>query len=333
MTAVANTKGTSVTVAGRLIDSHDQPRSCSVAEQANLRQSPLKARHRAVKVAAAVLDSQLTTIWQLVTKAGDPLADPEVIHQLRVSTRRTLAAFTLFKPLLPPKQRRRWVGWLRSIRLTSGAARDLDVLTDRIRYHLPPTVNDARPLQNLLELLSSHQVASRIPLQKHHAYLLRKHWPHRVDRLLATMSKNKNLTRFDSFINHRLTRAGHRFFKRVKKPSPTVADLHGLRIAGKRLRYSLELFPHQGEPELLRCQRSLKCLQDALGDLNDHASAAERFHQLCEEPLPVNILLLASKLQREEADLALLASKRFNDWWNHKRKRRLRNRFLKVITP
>jgi CHAD domain-containing protein len=333
MTAVAETKRSVTAVAGRPIDRHDQPGSRSVARQDSLEKSPLRARRRAVTVATAVLEEQLAKVWHLVADAGDPLADPEVVHQLRVSTRRALAAFALFKPLLPRKQRRRWVGWLRAIRRSAGAARDLDVLTDRIRHHLPPTAEAARPLQNLLDLLSDHQVASRIPLRQHHAHLLSKHWTRRVDRLLATLSKNKRRTRFGPFIHRRLARAGHWFCKRVDQPSQTVADLHQLRIAGKQVRYSLELFPYQDEPRLLQCQRSLKRLQDALGDVTDHAAAADRFHRLCEEPLPTDLLALTSCLQREEADLAQLASKRFNDWWTPKRRRRLRRRFFKVLTP
>ena len=320
-------------MAGRPIDRHDQPSSRVAATQDNLEKSPLRARRRAVTVAAAVLEEQLATVWQLVADAGDPLADPEVVHQLRVSTRRALAAFAIFKPLLPRKQRRRWVSWLRAIRRSAGAARDLDVLTDRIRHHLPPTTEAARPLQKLLDLLSDHQVASRVPLRQHHAQLLREHWTRRVDRLLATLSKNKCRTRFGPFIRRRLAQAGHRFCKRVDQPSQTVANLHQLRIAGKQVRYSLELFPHKDEPRLLQCQRSLKRLQDALGDVTDHAAAADRFHQLCEEPLPSDLLTLTSSLQREEADLAQLASNRFNDWWTRKRQRRLRRRFFKVLEP
>ncbi len=333
MTAVAETERSVAAVAGRPVDRRDQPGTSVAATQGSLKQSPLRARRRAVTVAATVLEEQLATVWQLVADAGDPLADPEVVHQLRVSTRRALAAFTLFKPLLARKQRRRWVGWLRAIRRSAGAARDLDVLTERIRHHLPPTAEAAHPLQNLLDLLSDHQVASRIPLRQHHAQLLRKHWPRRVDRLLATLRKNKCRTRFGPFIRRRLSRVGNRFGKCVDQPSQTVADLHRLRIAGKQVRYSLELFPHQDEPRLLQCQRSLKRLQDALGDVTDHAAAADRFHQLCEEPLPSDLLALTSSLQREEADLAQLALNRFNDWWTRKRQRRLRRRFFKVLTP
>lgn len=56
-------------------------------------------------------------------------------------------------------------------------------------------------------------------------------------------------------------------------------EIHAVRIAGKKLRYALEIrapaFPGQG---LARCQRSLEQLQETLGRCTDHAPAADRFH-------------------------------------------------------
>lgn len=49
--------------------------------------------------------------------------------------------------------------------------------------------------------------------------------------------------------------------------------LHQFRIAGKRFRYTLEIFADVYGPALERKLKALKTLQDALGDLNDVATA------------------------------------------------------------
>ncbi len=51
--------------------------------------------------------------------------------------------------------------------------------------------------------------------------------------------------------------------------SPTSAGLHRLRLAGKRLRYSLELFVECYGPGLQGHLRSLRTIQDRLGAISD----------------------------------------------------------------
>jgi CHAD domain-containing protein len=60
-------------------------------------------------------------------------------------------------------------------------------------------------------------------------------------------------------------RAGREFL--ASRPSP--AQLHELRLATKRLRYTLELFRRCYGPELERYLAELQVLQQALGELND----------------------------------------------------------------
>jgi len=51
-----------------------------------------------------------------------------------------------------------------------------------------------------------------------------------------------------------------------------------LRIAGKRLRYALEIFAGVlPRASIERLYRPLQALQNVLGEVNDHASAIERF--------------------------------------------------------
>jgi CHAD domain-containing protein len=297
--------------------------------EAGIRLSPKQPANR---VAAALLRNRLTTVWDLCQEAGDPLADPEVVHRLRVATRRSLAAFSLLKPLLPRKQHRRFVRWLRNLRRAAGTARDLDVIAERLQHHLPPDADPENTLVKLLNLLGDYQVASRVPLQKWHHQLLRSNWPQRIDELTRGLTTKKKCKRYGSFVSRRLTRCGERFFATAGHSATRADDLHQIRIEGKRLRYSLELVPTQSrKPAHDRCLRSLKKMQVALGDFTDHTAAAGYFERLREEGLPIELMPLVEELGREEYPLAELAQQRFTTWWNNKRRRRLRRRFSKTL--
>jgi len=66
--------------------------------------------------------------------------------------------------------------------------------------------------------------------------------------------------------------------REVMARPPDAAELHSLRLATKRLRYTLELFRPCYGPGFARCLAALRVLQQLLGDVND-ITAAERVLQ------------------------------------------------------
>jgi CHAD domain-containing protein len=58
----------------------------------------------------------------------------------------------------------------------------------------------------------------------------------------------------------------------AQKPDPT--RLHSLRLATKRLRYTLELFRPCYGPGMMRCLAALRAVQQLLGEVNDVAAAS-----------------------------------------------------------
>ena len=80
--------------------------------------------------------------------------------------------------------------------------------------------------------------------------------------------------------------------KHIRKPYKTFAkfsnstkknpkQLHSLRIAGKKLRYALELMPNEDTNcSLEKCRTSLKKIQKKLGDFTDHTAASEILNQI-----------------------------------------------------
>lgn len=95
--------------------------------------------------------------------AGSP-RDIQRVHQLRVATRRAIAAIDAFRDLLPTKRADWFTKQLRRIRRAAGEARDLDVLTDR----LTGETGDApggQARRRLVAMLSKQRQFARQPIR------------------------------------------------------------------------------------------------------------------------------------------------------------------------
>ena len=113
------------------------------------------------QVAMRTLRGRLRAVWAEAHAAAEGTA-PEHVHRLRVATRRTLAAFDVFRDVLPAKRAAWFRKRLRLLRRAAGDARDLDVLTGRLGQ------NDARPSARarLVAMLSKQRTVSRGPIRE-----------------------------------------------------------------------------------------------------------------------------------------------------------------------
>ena len=125
-----------------------------------------------VKVAARSLRKRLEAVWRELGAACRPRHDPERVHQLRVATRRTLAALTAFRGVIPGKQRIWFEKRLRRIRRAAGSTRDLDVLTGRLQDEaVEPTPASTRQTRaalvrdRLVTMLAKRRDVSRQPIR------------------------------------------------------------------------------------------------------------------------------------------------------------------------
>ena len=208
--------------------------------------------------------------------------DPEGVHQFRVALRRMRSALVVFKTVLPPEH----TAWLNreASRLIDvlGPARDWDVfITETFA-----TVRAARPDDETLERLSeaseterarAYEQAEALRAPDYTEFLLR------FGRWIETAGWRDGAN--PAVLDQPLARLGGRLLdkrhKRVLKRGRDFeqlsdADLHRLRISLKKLRYAGEFFAAQfpdGKPRPYI--RTLRRLQDDLGQLND-AAVAER---------------------------------------------------------
>jgi inorganic triphosphatase YgiF len=222
--------------------------------------------------------------------------EPEGVHQMRVAVRRIRSAISAFKKLLPAADRR-WIsselGWLAEI---LGSARNLDVLaTDlltpaRAALSQEPRIPDLAAAIDAARRAAYEQVERAIFSERHASGMLRlSHWfearawsedPARRSALLTSP--------IGELAPHLLDRRWRELRKRSKRFSRmTARERHQLRIAAKKLRYTIELlgslFDHD---ELQRFVKRLKRLQDDLGYANDVRVARDILPALSAQTVP-----------------------------------------------
>jgi CHAD domain-containing protein len=229
------------------------------------------------------LDELVEELHQNVPKALKEW-DADAIHDARVATRRLKAAIDLLQFVLSDHHRKPFGKALRKLRKCLGTLRDLDVMIEN------------------LALLTSHRTHGAA------AAWLRDHLIHRRDEAhdesrqgasaaamlakLATWADVRDEVieareAIDSLLAESLHLQLDAFAERADGIVPTNGsdsnepkdrqdpstrsgqDPHQLRIAGKLLRYTLELAQAQGHKLPASVTRSFKKMQERLGDWHD----------------------------------------------------------------
>lgn len=245
--------------------------------------------------------------------------DVEYVHQLRVATRRAVATLRLFEDVLPARRgawmRRR----LRRLRRVAGDARDFDVLLERLSKD--PDFAEFRGVWKRVRRLRRD---AQPRLRKAARRLRRKKFKQRGKQLLRRVrwrgepsaeptfqaaARSGLLPLFDDF-----------FAAQQALTNADIETLHKLRIAGKQVRYALEVYAGAlGGAEFDAAYREVEKLQQQLGTVNDHATAAARYRRWSDtNPWQREVEALERLLAKEEEQLRL-SRERFVLWWTHER--------------
>lgn len=297
-------------------------------------------------VAERTLRKRLGAVWTILPRACSPAGDPEQVHQLRVATRRALAAIKAFDELLPAKRQAWFEKQLRRLRQAAGEARDLDVLTTRLAHDLdrgaapaarPSTasVGGRTARGRLVAMLSRQRVVSRQPIRNRYEWLLEADWTKRTERLLEHLERQPSTGKrssFQAYASHRFRPLVDHFFTAADRRMRTAEELHTFRIEGKKIRYILEIFATVF-PERVRsrCYAALEQLQETLGDFTDHAAAADRFRRWSRDDAAAAHREVLERLRHHEQRLANRARKDFAKWWDGDRRLALRRTFDRTL--
>ena len=205
--------------------------------------------------------------------------DVEDVHQARVSTRRLRAALDVFSDLWPGKTVRRWRKGIRRLARSLSGARDGDVQIDFLRRALEEIAEPSHRLGVSRLLLRSLQQRERVQpdvlaaarrarssswLANIRRAVAKGALPtgdtgKRPSRALLKRARKYVLTAVEELTSHQDSLA---------EPQQ-IARHHEMRIAAKRLRYTIELFRPAYDGELDGMIDSVKHVQTLLGDVHD----------------------------------------------------------------
>lgn len=200
----------------------------------------------------------------------------EAVHQARVASRRLRNAFWVFKDILPEKKLKVWKEMLRGEAAVMGTARDLDVqmaflnnLGQKIRKK-PYRADVAR----IMCALKEKRAALRDDIMHVAEGMVRSGVLSRIketideiaegDRRkgrhkLYVLAKDKIWSRITDLLSHEMY---------VSRPEKSE-ELHRMRIAAKKLRYTLENFEPLYGKRMARFIEDAHSIQDRLGELHD----------------------------------------------------------------
>lgn len=237
-------------------------------------------------LAADALAKRLKAIKKEMGGVRDAL-DIEYIHRMRVASRRFRAAFALFEPCLPPDRIKAWRRNIRRITRALGAARDLDVQIDFVSRFLQQPEFSEQPSPYKLYKAGIDRLLLRLRQQ-------REEQQSRVIRSMDRLEESSIISEMEHYFQgilaeakllqisprspQTLALARDAILDRLKTllsyepyvdDPKAIEELHEMRIAAKRLRYTLEIFAPLYEKRLESAIKVVKEIQTLLGDLHD----------------------------------------------------------------
>lgn len=256
----------------------------SVEDESPIGRMPVEeAGYRALKLYHRRLRKELGSLRHV--------DDADTIHDARVAVRELRAIASLLQPSGCFAQRwlRRMDRGLRPLAQILGIVRDTDVLLEHLHIYVDQHVEAASDLAWLEEELTrrraeaARQVRRLLKEKKMYRLLketrrgLRRQRRHvRVSSRAGAVRASKprrTKEKFPILVRHFAGSAIWERYQEILKyemalPRASAQTLHGLRIACKRLRYSMQIFG-QTPPELVETLAALKGAQDHLGRLHD----------------------------------------------------------------
>ena len=284
----------------------------------------------AAEVAARILRQRLESVEESLPLAALKYdKDVEHVHRLRVACRRAGAALSAFRPLLAEKPKS-LQKWLRRIRRAAGPARDTDVLLLRLKKEQ----RSGHEADYVIARLREQRKADQVALVDLHEKVTSGKFDKSVQRGIAAFQQEASgqAEPFSQFAKKALRSASSGVFEHAGIVQPTVPQLHGLRIAGKRLRYSIEIFHSAFAKDLRRkIYPTMEKIQARLGKLNDHATAQALFLSWLRDLPADDRAAYLARLIVEEHEAALRIREEFLQWWKPKRIAKLESQLASLI--
>jgi CHAD domain-containing protein len=212
----------------------------------------------------------------------------EPIHQARVTTRRLKAALDLVREAVAPMHRRPLVRATRRLRRSLGPIRDADVMLEQLEELVIGSSDapDSAVGSAAIAAAAGHLAGQlRQHRQDAHHDASRAKVLRRVEAALHRWADlRRDLARLEPAVEALIAAAVRDHLDAFEARAAALAqpsaamqsDPHALRIAGKKLRYTLEIATRHGLAVPDDALRVFKQMQSALGKWHDAVMLAER---------------------------------------------------------
>ncbi len=280
-----------------------------------------------LKTAAGhVLSTRLDVVLHWLPRAvHEAEQDAENVHQLRVATRRADAALRIFRPCLPGKAYRNGRARLRTIRRAAGAARDWDVFLIELRQRAKTAKDSDLPG---LDFLTGYAAGQRSAAQGGLEHVEIDSPQCFSDFVAGTLEQlhechEDGKTKLIDLARSLLAELMAELREKATSDLTDYEHLHKVRIAGKRLRYALEVFADCFAPPVReRLYPMVEEMQDLLGRANDSHVAAGRLVELRSrvrgwEDTRDRLMPGLEGLLRFHQRRLPQERRRFLKWWDH----------------
>lgn len=258
------------------------------------------------------IQARAKRFFDLLARLADE-DDVELIHDIRVFSRRFGEGLALMRPFVDSPDLTSHQTWLRDTRRTLAPLRDGDVM----RQVFGNLVENRPKLARLpvgvafLEALARQRTPVLLQVRGSLPPAVASERRRQAEVLLEeAVDRAPSRATLDSDLSRRLRRRVRRRRKafqalaRMAAKSGRPGDLHAARIAGKKIRYALEL---ADEAEVLDAAREVKWLrqlQDWLGNMNDLGVLQARLAGFSEQaPIEqqVGTRKLVTRIERQRA--------------------------------
>lgn len=207
--------------------------------------------------------------------------DIEILHSARVSSRRLLALFKVFRPVFPQKKFLKIYIPVYNFKNTLGPVRENDVLLKMIGDYISGYVQqDVKGLMLFFAKLKNDNITARARLFRNKELL--NFAGHReklnvfFEKHLLSLKKDTNLIDINlSFKDNAILVLPH-LYESVKKHHDKVHNhprnkvlLHKMRIKAKPLRYTMEFYLKAFGDEFRNCYEEMKTFVEKTGDIHD----------------------------------------------------------------
>lgn len=304
------------------------PKPARIPAFARAPEPALQVAHQVIKqrVRAAV------QYWQQVAQRDQPRV--EDIHQLRVWSRRAIAAVQLFAPFLAPEAATEVTRILNKARKRAGRARDCDVLLKTLDKSARALLRDS--LAALREQREAAAVKLRKAYRKHVRSGELREWCQKLQPKSLAGKKVKALPvlEFGPWFQQRLAAVSADFVAQLEPTRLAARRIHSLRIDAKRVRYALEIgLPSLPKQAGERLYAGLEVLQEQLGQICDDQALAQQYRDLAQDLKPGKRVELIAAAERHELGARAGATK-FGRWWKAAAgRKRLLQQLTAISTP